>query len=226
MQCGSKLQGDGDDSGGRCRACNRRDPLNVKYCVFCGGQVEQGEGSAIGKTASVASLQAPEAHASATSPLRPGATRTAWLTIRSAYRPLATLLASYGISSLPGVLVLVSAAVLGLTSGFLLSRLVLPSALEIFVASLSWPPSGLVIYTSPSRSRVLVTDASGKRFVGGQTGSRGALTIPDLQPGYYRVTISCPEFKTVEKTVVVKADRPSVLGFPERIELPPVQPVK
>jgi hypothetical protein len=54
----------------------------------------------------------------------------------------------------------------------------------------------------------------------GHPDSEGLLTVRDIRPGNYRMTIKAPGCATGFTAVTIKPDHPTLVGFPSPVRLP------
>ncbi len=115
---------------------------------------------------------------------------------------------------------MVAAAVCGVVSGILISLFAYPAFMENIVVKSSWPPAGLVLYAQPPLAQVTLEENTGRHFTLGQTGLEGELTVTDLPPGGYRLTLSAPGYQSVIRDLQLERNKVTVIGYPQTIELP------
>lgn len=184
-----------------CPSCGRADNLSQFYCVHCGTDMQPAVAKLV--TRATGSDTRPTGL-----PARPtaGDERVAAAPARpykppKFYTPLATGL--------------------GIVAGVLLAYLAVGQGVDRLAVQSHWPAHGLVIYASPPDASVVIAERAGKNFTVGRTGPSGTLSLADLPAGHYRITLSAPGRIPVVKDIQVEANRPAVLGFPTRIDLPP-----
>ncbi len=114
----------------------------------------------------------------------------------------------------------VSAAA-GIAAGVALAFIARNAGLLNLLTHSGLPRHGLVIFAQPPEATVMIQERSGRAFTVGRTGKTGSLSLPDLPPGYYRLTLTASGRIPVVKDVQVEDDKPAILGFPARIELAP-----
>jgi hypothetical protein len=177
-----------------CPKCGKTDELNNRFCVFCGsdtGAIRTGEAGVHNFLATRETSTMEQPAASAAVMRKP---------VGMPYKKFA------------------AAAVVGLIAGYAISFLP-AGVLENSVVRSNWPSDGLVLYVSPGNAQVLIENESGRSFTLGRTSAEGTLSIPDLPPGNYSVTVSAPGYVTRTNNVRVDADEVSVLGYPDRMQL-------
>lgn len=201
VNCGQALataydsENRGGAQGAECPSCGKPDELGQAFCVHCGAQL-----------APASTLSRPRAVARPV--LSPGAAAA-----RS--KPAVAPKARMSLRSL-----VAGAVAAGIIMGALLACVAFQYGLADFVAPAFWPRHGLVIYSTQPEAQVVVAERSGKAFTLGKTGKNGALSIPELPAGLYRLTLSAPGRLPVVKDIAVDPDQALVLGYPKRIELP------
>jgi hypothetical protein len=178
-----------------CHRCGKTDELNNRFCVFCGADTvvtptQEEAMRAFLATRDTSTMETPVVDAAAIRQRNTG----------MAYKKFAI------------------AAVLGLVFGYGASFLP-AGVLQDSVIRSNWPSDGLVLYVSPGNSQVLIEDESGRSFTLGRTSSEGTLTIPDLPPGNYSVTVSAPGYVSRSSNVRVNPDEVAVVGYPVRVNL-------
>lgn len=202
--------------GGLCQNCGKIDPLSLKFCVHCGAEALQTTTSTNISHLSW-DLRAEAGTTLVKSKKKSGAKQTLSMT---------TVLVG---CALGGVLGALAAANMG------------ESEIVKLLMSSSWKP-GLVIYATPmihERGKILnrldvtldlIPPESDKKAVSkyilsqlGAGADRASvnLPLPESAVRSYKVKINAPGCRAVELTpVTVEPGRPTVLGFPNPIELP------
>jgi hypothetical protein len=186
--------------GNNCPRCGRFDQLNVHYCIFCGADTMAGATGSRELNRLSWEMDVPSGSKTAVS------TR----------------------SELPETLqsgIVWGAAAAGLILGVVAAFALAPAFQRSAIQSL-WPNASLVLYTKHPEAQVLIEPAREARtFTVGKVGATGALRITDLQPARYIVAVSAPNFQTavvgMEDEMIVDAQHPTVIGFPNRLELVP-----
>jgi hypothetical protein len=190
--------------GNNCPRCGRFDQLNVRYCIFCGADTTSGALS-VGTGSRELNRLSWEMD-------QPAGAKTGVST-----RAELTEAAQSGI--VWGV------AAAGLISGVFVAFALAPAFQRAAIQSL-WPNASLVLYTKHSEAQVVIEPARDARtFTVGKVGANGALRITDLQPARYIVAVSAPNYQTavvgMEEELAIDAQHPTVIGFPNRLELVP-----
>ena len=184
-----------------CPKCGKADSFNTRFCVFCGSDTALAPGARSGGQAAVE---------------RPGLRRPTRATKAQMMTSSERAEGKKQIAPRWSII----AAIAGLCVGMVAAYLGMNSGLELLAIKNSWPHRGLIVYATPSMAQVYLEEQSGQVFTIGQTGPDGALSLPDVPPGTYRLTLSAPGRKELETEIRVELDRVTVIGFPKRIDLP------
>jgi hypothetical protein len=196
LYCGNSLSLEQPEGLQKCAQCGRSDQLNDLFCVHCGSKIE-----------SSAASQDPIA-------------KLSWELEQLAPIQKQSNLSKPKIAKRGRLNLIPFAALLGIASGLACAwKLLDPQFAAIFLQG-NWPKQGLVVYANPPFAQVTIEDAEAKKFSIGQLGSLGSLSLSDLAPGLYRVQIAAPGYQTAVQYAPIEQGRPTVLGFPERINLP------
>ena len=116
---------------------------------------------------------------------------------------------------------MVFASVVGLLFGAIIA-LALSTTEPITYAfeRLHWPASGLVVYATPARAKVVLENIDTKVVTLAQTESDGSLKMASAQPGHYRLFMQAPaDDDGTFADVTILPNRPTVVGFPAPILL-------
>lgn len=183
-----------------CTSCGQSDTLNSQFCIFCGSKVEEpivaGNPAASGPRPAVT----PDVSMPDVSPaIKDSAARRA---SQKTTGTIATICASLlGIG-------------LGLGLSWYYNNQAGPARPTVIL-----PPHGLVILTARPHSFFQVVSTNNRRFLSGKTGADGDVSMEDLDPGDYHITVKSPEGEVWEKDIKVEASDPLVIGAPPDSEL-------
>ena len=225
--------GKDDAKGGVCLKCGKSDPLNIRYCVFCGAALGDPKASTIkdipqkSSSSKVPEVKSPRKTATglaATGPVKPGEVKSPRKTITglAALSPASSGRSVYfGKSPRPSLKMIGLAIAGGLIVGLPIGMLAGHTELSNMLAQQSWPSQGLLVFADTPYAHVAVADERDQRFTVGQCGPDGELSLSDLAPGRYSIAIEAPGAKPYTQSLDLKSDKPSNIGYPSRITLTP-----
>jgi hypothetical protein len=81
-------------------------------------------------------------------------------------------------------------------------------------ASLALPRSGLTVLTAPPHCDVVIAQPGQRDFLIGRTSAAGDLSLEDLAPGEYSVTVADADAGAASAQAIVKQGEATVLGKP------------
>lgn len=204
LYCGSSLSSDLDQTttgtkrvGRTCFKCGKSDQLNNQFCVHCGSKMQSP-----GEVDESVARFTRELRYLKDEPSKPK------------HQPLAKADYRRPLNLVP------FACLLGIAVGCLIGFKLPDLGFTSFSLQPNWPKQGLVIYANPPFAQVMIEDAACRKFSIGQLGPTGSLSLNDLPPGRYKVQIQAPGYQTVVQFASIEPDRPTVLGFPQKIDLP------
>lgn len=197
INCGQALvpqpaESAGQGNGTVCPSCGVLDEMKHTFCVECGASM---------------SPQMPKMSTFPTGTVAAGGQQQAWTMSPAIAKPAANFT--------------ILAALVGISAGVGLAFVARNAGLLNVLTHSGLPRHGLVIFAQPPEANVMIQERSGKSFTVGRTGKSGSLSLPDLPPGTYRLTLYAGGHIPVVKDVEIEDDKPAVLGFPARIELAP-----
>jgi hypothetical protein len=204
IHCGGKV---GIIPSSDCPSCGSSDTLNGPYCVRCGAATSLGKIKA------------------------PAGTGFSWgkKTQQDTIYNKLTVSFEKGISeSSRGPTWLHTVAiVLGIICGATLAPEVIGNpTLVRFTSRLQWPSKGLIIYSNEPYASLKLesiksnTPGEWQSFNGLLSGS-GSIALSTIPAGNYLLTLKAPKKKSLVEPVTVSPDHPTVVGFPEKLKLPP-----
>lgn len=195
-----------------CVRCGQTDELNQNFCIFCSGKIvvpgsdSQPDTNAYKKF----SWELEQIDASKlvekSSPSKPQQPPVKYKVKRNKDNNKSHI----------GIAIFL--AVLGIAAGAGLSFLIGQSGLErVVLQSTSWKNKDLVVYTTEPDANIAIQDEAERVHILTKSDSVGALSLADLTPGKYVMTITSPRGVVRVKFPVVE-NRTTVLGFPTRIK--------
>lgn len=208
-----------------CPFCFSADEFSKAFCTVCGAQINQAEASvrlkALNKRTGF-NWSVPSADTN--SPRLLAGTHkfpTAETTVPIA-RPRKAPTLLYAI---PGVVVGVLGAVLvtlfyAAPLNFLLARYYCPNH-GLAVAVQLPNRVGNLVKKEPAPVDVTVENVETKDRRNWKTDADGLLTVPQIDPGRYRVTMQAPGYEVARTIVSCEKSRPTYIGFPNPVVLPP-----
>lgn len=190
-----------------CIMCGKTDDLSKDFCIYCGNRLEV-PGSSNPDTSAYKKFSWELERLEQDTELAPQKA------LPSHKRP------SRSDRSFNWTLLL---AFVGVICGGVCSYFLGRDSLEKIYLQLSWPKEGIVVYTEPKNVSYILQDSNGQQFLVGKSSSNGSFSIQDVKPGKYKLKLSSPGFRTILQNINVRDKRTSVLGYPNRIKLPPKQ---
>lgn len=197
-----------------CIRCGQTDELNQNFCIFCSGKiVVPGEAPADTNAYRKFSWELePIDAADVMDKAEPKVSRPA---------PVATVKSKRKPKNSKAVLLTVLLGVLGIVTGAAFAFLVGQAGLQrIVLQSTTWQNKHLVVYTDVPYATLMIEDSKKQVYTLTQTGSDGALTIAEMPEGQYTLYVSAQGHSGVKTSFPIKEHRTTVLGFPNRIDLP------
>ncbi len=207
------------DTGGRCSACGQVNEPGMSFCVNCGQPLPVGAGTMATGTRPAAAVCPSCGRADELSQafcLHCGASMQAG---QPAVRRRTEAAAPAAIERRLRRDYKLAAAAAGVLAGAGLACLSVQLGAERIAGAGNWPRRGLVVYAQPARATVMIQDRAGRSLTAGATGPTGSLSVSDLPPGFYRVSLSAPGYRPVVQDLRLEPDKVAVLGFPRPIEL-------
>lgn len=213
-----------------CTVCNKTDPLNGQFCVYCGGRTVPAPPSPPGQQINSSQTPLPLS-ASSNYPPMPQAGRISG-TQDSRY-----LLSEEIVRSLPvkptsaaganrAVLLLILCVILGATAAgmacFATKDIIINSALRSSGVSegfLPWPKDGLLLFTAVPNAFVTIENAKKDSLVLGKTSADGSLYIHSLAAGDCLLTLSDNNGKSMGMKFSVNSAELNLLGYKKRLRL-------
>ena len=192
-----------------CVRCGQTDELNQNFCIFCSGKIvvpgteNQQNSNAFRKFSweleQIDHAKMPEKHEEP----------------RVQQPPVKYKVKRNSGNRNLGVTVFL--ALLGVAAGAGLSFLVGQTGLErVVLQSTTWKNKDLVVYTTEPNADIAIHDETERVHILTKADPEGALSLSDLTPGKYFMTITSPKGAALVKFPVVES-RTTVLGFPTRI---------
>ena len=192
-----------------CTVCHRTDPLQGQFCVFCGG-----------RTSSQATSFEPSRQL-------PGLARTHQPGDRGHQHVSGEFSYAHVERSRPGTAggakqaaALVFAILLGAALGggtgvgaiYACKDQLAPAILNSL-----WTGEGLLLYSTMPGANVIVGHHDEKSLYAGMTGKTGVLSIDNIHPGPYRVSVADGSH-VIWKNPLVEAGKVTVVGYPEPLK--------
>ncbi len=195
-----------------CTVCNKTDPLNGQFCVFCAGRTIAGSAA----TQMPAHMNFGTSQASLTS-------QTVQPDLRNLSEELArTPISSQNKAQKPGnsnfVLWVILAVILGSSAGLGTVYMIKEDVQKGSLAS-SWPNEGLLVFSSAQNANARIEDSKQKTLIFGKTSSKGTLYIPDIEAGTYQLKLSDGNSKETTQDINVSQGAQSIVGYPSRLEI-------
>jgi hypothetical protein len=191
-----------------CTVCNKSDPLNGVFCVFCGGKTVAGpapriQNYATGHTPMSTPAISPEySHLSMEVP-RVSTTQTHKKSQGS------------GVFTLVAIIV---AMLLGAGAGFA-GLIGVRDQVEQQALQKWWPADSLLVYSSVPNGKVRLEDIKHKNIILGSTSTDGTFVMTNLQAGAYTLNLSDGKGKELTHDFRINTGEPLILGYPERLKL-------
>lgn len=188
-----------------CTVCNKTDPLNGQFCVFCGGKTIAGTAPrpvgnfATGPMPMQANLSADYNRLSMEVP------RTVPTSSNSAK------------AGSVGIMATLFGLILGALAGAGLIYYMKDSVQQSTLHNL-WPPEGLLVYTNHPNASVRLEDIKHKTFVFGSTSNLGTFVCNSLPAGGYKFELSDASGKNLVHSFRMNTGEPVVIGYPERLK--------
>ena len=189
-----------------CTVCNKSDPLNGQFCVFCGGKTVAGPaprsippfaGGPISGGLSAdyhrLSMEVPRTTAPAT-------------------------LSKKGGGSGSAIAIILLAAVIGAALGGGTVYLKRESLIDNVLHSW-WPAESILVYTDVPQGKIRIEDIKHKNLILGSTSADGTFVYPNLQAGAYSLQLSDASGKQqITQEFRINTGEPLVLGYPQRLK--------
>lgn len=189
-----------------CTVCNKTDPLNGQFCVYCGGRTVPGPAPFSAPAFSgVQSQQASVPSGQYDIP-------------RSSSEQHQIAIAPKPKASSPSPLI---GIVLGLLLGGALAAgavYFMREDIQAAAAKTQWPHEGLLVYSNAKNCDLTISDSKRKTFIFGRTSASGTLHFPSLAPGGYKLSIADKHGQAEEEFTVNQGDH-NIIGYPKRLEL-------
>lgn len=83
-----------------------------------------------------------------------------------------------------------------------------------------WQGKSLVLYARPAPARITLTGEENRSVAFAQLPADGKLTLQNLPAGKYMLCIESSGGKKLVGTISLTVDAPTVIGFPEPLQLP------
>lgn len=191
-----------------CTVCNKADPLNGQFCVYCGARTVQAQ--------AVAAMPAFSAGSSQSIPALSSSSESRNLSeeiVRGISKQSSQEQAGVGVLGIILGVVLGTAMALGLV--FLKKDDVQKNALETY-----WPKHGLLVYASSPNADVKLFDANEQFLVFGKSSlAHGTFVLPSVRAGNHLLKVSDDKGKESSQDLVLKSDERNIIGYPNRLEL-------
>ena len=213
-----------------CTACNKTDPLNAQFCVYCGGRcipsplaMQPGRQS-FSSIPSFSSTSVP-AYPSGT---MPGYQSGSQIPSHPPQPVQDTALSQEFVRSAPqvgpgsgrglGILAIILALILG-AGGSIGVIYYMKEDVQKSALSSSWPSEGLLILSNVPNGEFRIDDSKKKAIIFGRLSPRGNLHLPSISQGAYTLTISDGNGKEYKSEVSVNQGGSNVIGYPKRIDV-------
>ncbi len=177
--------------GRTCASCGQTDMLNSQFCIFCGALVE-GNMPVSGQNGA-------------------GADRGASAPGQDAREQHPASARNIGIAAV--VVAGILGAALGLAMSWMGGKDAPPQA------AVHLPAEGLTILTTKPHSAVQIDSQDKPSFIAARTGVDGDLSLPNVNPGQYQVTITAPDGEKVQQAVTVPDSGAIIIGGPPGAEI-------
>lgn len=208
-----------------CVSCGRFDELNDSFCIHCGANTSQGVSRDSIEIGTIREAK----HTPVMATTRPPVTRppVAQSVTRNRVKAVSAQVAQERMRAQDktakkpaGSLVWAGA---GAVVGLVLAGFAFQTGALVQAARFCLPSQGLAIYTEVPAMTVLIESLEGKDFFIGQTGTKGTLVVDNLlNDKSYRLRMEGHGFETVYfAPFKYDASRASILGYPQKISLPP-----
>ena len=116
---------------------------------------------------------------------------------------------------------LMVAAIIGIIGGIVTAGILYQQKLFDYVLfRCSWPRTGLVVYANPTSFQARLESADKSKILFASSDTHGALSVLNVPSGTYRIYIQSPGYRTIVQSIQVVSSGPTVIGFPNRIDLP------
>ncbi len=196
-----------------CTVCQKTDPLNAQFCVFCGGQTSavQSPLSQIDSSANLSGVG---------QPISAGDFRASRkLEAQYAGSGSGAFAHAKGKSGRAGaVLTLLLAILMGLAAGLALTYY-FRDKIEEFVLYSYFPDEGALIFSKSADADVEIRDVKKKTIAFGRTSKSGTLHVLNLTPGSYTLKLNSSDGKTASSHFSVNASDGNLVGYPKKLEL-------
>jgi len=116
-----------------------------------------------------------------------------------------------------GIAAAIVAGILGATLGGVMSWMGAQGALQQPLQQL--PKQGMAILTTEPHSAIQIDSHDRRSFVAARSGVNGDISLPNVNPGQYHVTITGPDGQTVQKDVTVPDEHALIIGGPPGSEI-------
>ncbi len=179
-----------------CSICHSNDELNGPYCIICGASCEplsSFDDESVSTSIPVFSSTAKDKNLSPTG-----------IGLAMKHKELILAIVCLGLAIIYSMIFVNKLA--GTGSGE--------------KANLKRISQGLIIYTKIPYADLSIEDDQHHRLVSTKLKSDGSLTLDTLAPGNYIIRIAATNRKALLKRVKIVGGNPTVLGFPNPIDLP------
>lgn len=203
-----------------CVSCGRFDELNESFCIHCGANTSQGISR---DSIEVSSFRDGKHTPVMTAARQPAAQSVTKNRVRAVSAQVAQerLRSQEKTAKKPAGSAVWACA--GAIFGLILAGFAFQSGALVQAARFCLPGQGLAIYTEVPWISLLIESVEGKEFIIGQTGPTGTLVVDNLlNDKSYRLRMEGNGFETVYfAPFKFDAKRASILGYPQKISLPP-----
>jgi hypothetical protein len=189
-----------------CSVCNKTDPLNGQFCVYCGGRTAPGPAPAANATfAGSASMSG--GYTGQADSYRPSQE-----VVR--VQPLAPPAGGGG----GGLLAVVMAVVLGVAISLAATYLTRTEINKMSLRSFC-PHEGVLLYSNCPNASISLQDSRKKSLIFARTSADGSAHLSNVFPGAYMLNLTDASGKSQSKELSVRDDEASIIGYPIRLEL-------
>jgi hypothetical protein len=200
VHCGAQMPDKSKSAGSlvqTCSKCGRADKNSFAFCAFCGD-----------KFADPADSEAPKQTYRWTKPSQ-----------RRRYAKTNQQNSKSNSSLARGVLLTGAIAAILITVAYKTDCL---TFLKPAQEHLSWHGHSVVVYVKPSGAQISLK-SGGTQITSAKVPEDGKASFAGLSPGKYLVIVEATGLRSAFGTITVNPDAPSVIGYPQPIELTPAK---
>lgn len=189
-----------------CTVCNKTDPLNGQFCVFCGGKTVAGPAPRI-QNYQTAPMPTPV--------MSPEFSHLSMEVPRVNTKPSNKKSQGGGAGAIVALLL---AMIIGAAAGF---GGIMPvrDAIEQQALQRWWPADALLVYSTVPNGKVRLEDIKHKNLIFGSTSPDGTFVLNNLQSGAYTLNLSDGKGKELTQDFRISTGEPLILGYPQRLKL-------